>query len=201
MPLGASPLPNVARARRQARVGRFRRENLTRMTIHCRLNCSSPPPARIERTSGLTKVDPARQSNGLSVDRKGNPNRRIRRITGSKSQGLGAFPLFNSVIYKAIHDDCLRFCSDTFLTKPERSKARPQTRMNRSRVGSDTSSVDRQILLIRATDRCVGIQNSSINSIMPHSRDLTEEQWRTLDPLIPKPKRRRDGRGRPWKSR
>jgi transposase len=36
---------------------------------------------------------------------------------------------------------------------------------------------------------------------MPHPRDLTDEQWKTLDPLIPKPRRRRDGRGRPWKSR
>ncbi len=29
--------------------------------------------------------------------------------------------------------------------------------------------------------------------------DLTDEQWSVLDPLIPKPKRRADGRGRPWK--
>jgi transposase len=36
---------------------------------------------------------------------------------------------------------------------------------------------------------------------MSHTRDLTEEQWKTLDPLIPKPGRRPDGRGRPWKSR
>ena len=36
---------------------------------------------------------------------------------------------------------------------------------------------------------------------MRHTRDLTDEQWKTLDPLIPKPRRRRDRRGRPWKSR
>jgi transposase len=36
---------------------------------------------------------------------------------------------------------------------------------------------------------------------MCHSRDLTDEQWKTLDPLIPKPRTRSDGRGRPWKSR
>ena len=33
------------------------------------------------------------------------------------------------------------------------------------------------------------------------SRDLTDAQWALLDPLIPEPKRRRDGRGRPWKGR
>jgi transposase len=46
----------------------------------------------------------------------------------------------------------------------------------------------------------VEIQNS-INSVMSHSRDLTDEQWNTLDPLIPKPTKRLDGGGRPWKSR
>jgi transposase len=35
---------------------------------------------------------------------------------------------------------------------------------------------------------------------MRHSRDLTDEQWKTLDLLIPKPETRSDGRGRPWKS-
>jgi transposase len=29
--------------------------------------------------------------------------------------------------------------------------------------------------------------------------DLTDAQWSVLDPLIPQPKRRADGRGRPWK--
>ena len=30
-------------------------------------------------------------------------------------------------------------------------------------------------------------------------RDLTDEQWSVVGPLIPEPKRREDGRGRPWK--
>ena len=29
--------------------------------------------------------------------------------------------------------------------------------------------------------------------------DLTDEQWEILEPLIPKPPRREDGRGRPWR--
>ncbi len=29
--------------------------------------------------------------------------------------------------------------------------------------------------------------------------DLTGEQWEVLEPLIPKPPRRVDGRGRPWR--
>src|SRR5512133_3927755 len=29
--------------------------------------------------------------------------------------------------------------------------------------------------------------------------DLTEEQWEVLEPLIPDPPRREDGRGRPWR--
>ena len=33
------------------------------------------------------------------------------------------------------------------------------------------------------------------------SRDLTDTQWAILDPLIPEPPRRKDRRGRPWKSR
>jgi transposase len=28
---------------------------------------------------------------------------------------------------------------------------------------------------------------------------MTDEQWRILDPLIPDPPARQDGRGRPWK--
>ena len=32
-------------------------------------------------------------------------------------------------------------------------------------------------------------------------RDLSDDQWEVLDTLIPEPKRRIDGRGRPWKSR
>ena len=30
--------------------------------------------------------------------------------------------------------------------------------------------------------------------------DLTDEQWQLLEPLIPTPPRRSDGRGRPWRS-
>ncbi|MCA9984217.1 MAG: transposase, partial [Anaerolineales bacterium] len=29
--------------------------------------------------------------------------------------------------------------------------------------------------------------------------DLTDEQWTILQPFIPEPPRRDDGRGRPWK--
>jgi hypothetical protein len=32
-------------------------------------------------------------------------------------------------------------------------------------------------------------------------RDLSDDQGEVLDTLIPEPKRRIDGRGRPWKSR
>ena len=31
--------------------------------------------------------------------------------------------------------------------------------------------------------------------------DLTEAQWKILEPLVPKPRRRRDGRGRPQRDR
>jgi transposase len=34
-----------------------------------------------------------------------------------------------------------------------------------------------------------------------NGRDLTDEQWKTLDDLIPKPALRKDRRGRPWKNR
>jgi transposase len=43
--------------------------------------------------------------------------------------------------------------------------------------------------------------SNRINTRMRHTRDLTDEQWQTLDPLIPRPRKRSDGRGRPWKSR
>src|ERR1700747_2326326 len=36
---------------------------------------------------------------------------------------------------------------------------------------------------------------------MCHSRDLNDERWKPLDALIPKPRTRSDGRGRPWTSR
>lgn len=29
--------------------------------------------------------------------------------------------------------------------------------------------------------------------------DLTEAQWKGLAPLLPKPRQRPDGRGRPWR--
>jgi transposase len=32
-------------------------------------------------------------------------------------------------------------------------------------------------------------------------RDLTDDQWALLNPLIPEPERRKDGRGRPWRDR
>lgn len=31
--------------------------------------------------------------------------------------------------------------------------------------------------------------------------DVTDEQWAVLEPLIPEPPRRADGRGRPWRDR
>ncbi|HEX7362246.1 MAG TPA: transposase [Bryobacteraceae bacterium] len=34
-----------------------------------------------------------------------------------------------------------------------------------------------------------------------HPRDLSDEQWEILEPLIPEPQRRKDGRGRPWRDR
>jgi transposase len=37
--------------------------------------------------------------------------------------------------------------------------------------------------------------------LLLNARDLTDLQWATLDALIPVPPRRRDGRGRPWRSR
>src|SRR6202022_5145468 len=41
-----------------------------------------------------------------------------------------------------------------------------------------------------------------IKKHMRHTaRDLSDTQWEVLNRLIPKPKRRSDGRGRPWKSR
>ncbi len=30
--------------------------------------------------------------------------------------------------------------------------------------------------------------------------DLTDTQWAVVEPLIPKPRRRKDGRGRPWRN-
>jgi transposase len=53
---------------------------------------------------------------------------------------------------------------------------------------------------VSLTTRCAGVSHG-INTGMRPTRDLTDEQWKTLESLIPKPRRRRDGRGRPWKSR
>ena len=36
---------------------------------------------------------------------------------------------------------------------------------------------------------------------MQTKRNLTDSQWAVLDPLIPEPSRRKDGRGRPWRAR
>ena len=36
---------------------------------------------------------------------------------------------------------------------------------------------------------------------MQTNRDLTDSQWAVLNPLIPEPSRRKDGRGPPWKDR
>src|SRR5258706_9703994 len=35
---------------------------------------------------------------------------------------------------------------------------------------------------------------------MPRHEELTEEQWEVLRSLIPEPRRRSDGRGRPWRA-
>ena len=35
--------------------------------------------------------------------------------------------------------------------------------------------------------------SNSINTRMLHTRDLADEQWQTLDPPIPRPRKRRDG--------
>jgi len=37
--------------------------------------------------------------------------------------------------------------------------------------------------------------------MLGQTRDLTDAQWALLNPLIPEPKRRKDGRGRPWRNR
>ena len=37
--------------------------------------------------------------------------------------------------------------------------------------------------------------------ILRNARELTDLQWAILDGLIPEPPRRKDGRGRPWRSR
>ena len=37
--------------------------------------------------------------------------------------------------------------------------------------------------------------------LLRNARELTDLQWTILDALIPEPPRRKDGRGRPWRSR
>jgi transposase len=37
--------------------------------------------------------------------------------------------------------------------------------------------------------------------LLLNARELTDLQWETLDALIPEPPRRKDRRGRPWRSR
>jgi transposase len=37
--------------------------------------------------------------------------------------------------------------------------------------------------------------------LLLNARDLTDLQWAALDALIPEPPRRKDRRGRPWRSR
>ncbi len=37
--------------------------------------------------------------------------------------------------------------------------------------------------------------------LLRNTRELTDLQWAILDALIPEPPRRKDGRGRPWRSR
>ena len=39
-----------------------------------------------------------------------------------------------------------------------------------------------------------------INTGMCHKRDLTDQQWKILDPQVPEPARRRDGRVGPGRS-
>jgi len=41
----------------------------------------------------------------------------------------------------------------------------------------------------------------SVDMPTSHPLDLTDAQWVVLDPLIPEPSRRNDGRGHPWKDR
>jgi transposase len=40
-----------------------------------------------------------------------------------------------------------------------------------------------------------------VQSMPAHLRDLTDAQWTILDSLIPQPRTRKDGRGRPWRNR
>jgi transposase len=72
---------------------------------------------------------------------------------------------------------------------PDRASKLPVAR----RLGNYSAKPRR----LGATPEC----HPGINTEMRHTRELTDDQWKMLAPLIPKPRRRRDGRGRPWKSR
>jgi transposase len=82
-----------------------------------------------------------------------------------------------------------------------------QTGFSEMRCGDTSSSLNLRFVgnsaVITAGCRRPGAASGphGINIGMRYTRDITDEQWETLDPLIPKPRRRRDGRGRPWTSR
>ncbi len=68
---------------------------------------------------------------------------------------------------------------------------------------SSGRAVGKPEVIPRAVDDLVLRRSPSngINTRMRNTGDLTDEQWQTLDPLIPRPRKRRDGRERLWKSR
>jgi transposase len=41
--------------------------------------------------------------------------------------------------------------------------------------------------------------NEILRRVVPQDMDLTDAQWAILEPLLPKPRVRRDRRGRPWR--
>jgi transposase len=41
--------------------------------------------------------------------------------------------------------------------------------------------------------------NENLRRVVPQDMDLTDAQWAILEPLLPKPRLRRDRRGRPWR--
>ena len=70
--------------------------------------------------------------------------------------------------------------------------------------GSDSDEwwSTRKVIAAAIRSKVGGGAGCRINEPMRHiARDLSDDQWKVLDPLIPTPKRRNDGRGRPWKSR
>jgi transposase len=52
-----------------------------------------------------------------------------------------------------------------------------------------------------ALNDCLACLFGAKSMPLPKTRDLTDNQWATLDNLIPEPTIRKDGRGRPWKDR